>query len=328
MSFRKELAGTGLVSLFVLGVLCNIEAKAQVPINNCRAFPDGVTPSAPAAVYSIVSKFSVPKIFRRGTNDRIYESRFDGINWSIWSEVPGGWSTISEPAAAFIVRQILQNSGPLELFVRGTDNGIYENTFDGNSWSTWSEVPGGGQTLSGPAAVDDGGSLELFVRGLDDGIWENDLNGLGWSLVPGLLTISTPAGVFDVKSQKLKLFARGINNRIYVNDRALFGNWSGWYEVPPGGALTLAGPSGLIDNNTLKLFITGLDDGIFENDFSGGNWSGWSEISLAVKNIIPEVSDLAVTPSAPTAIELFGNVYPELYLRTEIGRIFECSFPP
>jgi len=96
-----------------------------------------------------------------------------------------------------------------KLFVRGTDNRIYENDFDPDvgSFTKWSEVFGDGLTLSAPAAVaNEHGRfhfLKLFVRGLDNRLDENDFdskagNFKGWSspeVLGNRLTLSAPAAV-------------------------------------------------------------------------------------------------------------------------------------
>jgi hypothetical protein len=157
---------------------------------------------------------------------------------------------------------------------------------------------------------------------LDNRIYENDFVGgdwSGWSPVPGdMRTISEPTAISY--ASLLYLFIRGENNRIYMNTFN-GATWSHWSEVPFPGGLTLAGPSALVHANTLRLFITGLDDGIWENDFrrTGNNltdsfWSGWSEISNS-----------PLTPSAPAAVEALGSS-PELFYRSEDGRVFHCFF--
>jgi hypothetical protein len=131
----------------------------------------GLTPSEPAAVIHN----GVLKLFVRGLDGQIWENDFMGspstpnIGWLGWNPVPGGGLTPSGPAAVV-------HNGTLKLFVRGFDDGIWEN--DGNGWFP---VPGGGLTLAGPSALVDRGVLKLFVTGLDQHIWENDFNGMGWS---------------------------------------------------------------------------------------------------------------------------------------------------
>jgi hypothetical protein len=325
MSAKQLLARTGVISLCLLGSIYNMDSRALAALR-CADLPgDGRTPSG-AAVAADATHFDV---FIRGNDDHIYRNRGSksawniGIpnsptSWSGWSEVSGGGMTRSEPAAVWVV-------GPnVMLFVRGLDDRIYENVFYGSGWGGWSEVPGGGLTLSGPAAVVHNGIRKLFVRGLNDGIFENDFDGRqwsGWSELPGGgRTISTPAPVvysYGGSGASLILFARGQDNRIYEFDfsQPIYR----WVEVP-GGALTLAGPSALVDpsSNTLKLFVAGIDDGVWVNNLNGspvadGSWSGWSEAS----------SGGAVTPSAPAAAVEFSRT-PALYLTSEEGKILEC----
>jgi hypothetical protein len=299
---RKMLADAAVISFGLLGTFCSVEAIGA-PLTSCQELPgDGLTPSGPGAVTGVQSGFSILNVYVRGQDDRIYENAFTHSGFPGWSEVPGGGLTRSEPAA-FV------NGGIVKLFVRGTDSRIYENDFSGTTWSGWFEVAGGGLTLSGPAAVVDRGTPKLFVRGTDDRIYENDLQGAGWFEVPGGgFTISAPTAI--PYRNNLYVFMRGEDNRIYLNV-----NGTSWSEVP-GDGLILAGPSALVDSNgtILKLFVTGLDDGVWENDFNGTTWSGWSEIS-----------DHPLTPSAPAAVEAF-SIAPELFLTTEDGKILECFF--
>jgi hypothetical protein len=299
---KTKLVSAVAFSFGILGTFCNIEARGA-PLTSCQELPGGgLTPSGPGAVTGVQSGSSILNVYVRGQDDHIYQNAFTHSGFPGWSEVPGGGLTRAEPAAVV-------NGGIVKVFVRGLDSRIYENDFNGTSWTSWFEVFGGGLTLSGPAATVDRGTLKLFIRGLDDAIYENDFNSTGWFQVPGGgLTISAPVAVSY--RNNLYLFVRGFDNRIYLNV-----NGTSWTEVPSGG-LTLAPPSALVDNNgtVLKLFVTGLDDGVWENDFNGTTWSGWSEIS-----------DHPLTPSAPAAVEAF-SLAPELFLTTEDGKILNCFF--
>src|SRR5512142_304467 len=64
------------------------------------------------------------------------------VGWSGWSEVPGNGFTSSAPAAPS------SYNAKDYVFVRGTNDHIYANTFDGTRWSGWSRVPGNEFTLS------------------------------------------------------------------------------------------------------------------------------------------------------------------------------------
>jgi len=88
--------------------------------------------------------------------------------WSGWSQVPGNGLTTAGPATTVY-------QGKTYLFVRGTDNRIYQNVLTNSSWSGWSQVYGNGLTPSGPAATVYQNKLFLFVRGTDNAIYQNRL---------------------------------------------------------------------------------------------------------------------------------------------------------
>ena len=113
-------------------------------------------------------------------------------------ELPSAGMTPSGPA---VVTGVQSGFSILNAYVRGPNDHIYENALKHSGFAGWSEVPGGGQTRSEPAAVVDRGIVKLFVRGPDSRIYENDFNGTtwsGWFEVPGGgLTLSGPAAVVD-----------------------------------------------------------------------------------------------------------------------------------
>jgi len=106
------------------------------------------------------------------------------------------------------------------LFVRGTNNKIYQNRLHYYSgWDGWVEVTGSGLTLSNPGATVYQNKLYLFVRGTDNRIYQNlrdSRHWSGWSEVAGGgLTPSGPAAT--VYGNTLYLFVRGTDNGIYQN---------------------------------------------------------------------------------------------------------------
>jgi hypothetical protein len=89
-------------------------------------------------------------------------------------------------------------------------------------WQDWREVSGGGRTFSAPGASPfvSGNELALFVRGTDKGIHFNTTSNLldwtGWREVRGgARTPSAPS------FHGGRLFARGTDDRIYINTRGL-----------------------------------------------------------------------------------------------------------
>ncbi|MFD9591938.1 hypothetical protein ACFWA9_04150 [Kitasatospora sp. NPDC059973] len=102
-------------------------------------------------------------LFLRGENNGIYYRSLgaDRASWGAWQSVPGGGLTYDAPAVAESL-----------LVVRGTDNGLHWNTFDGGlSWTGWQRA--GGLTYSAPALTHSGSFFTLVARGTDDGIHYN-----------------------------------------------------------------------------------------------------------------------------------------------------------
>jgi hypothetical protein len=188
-----------------------------------------LTPSAPAATTS----GTTVSLFVRGMDNKIYKNTLIGTTWSGWKEVAGNGLTIDTPNAYDY------GNGFLDLFVRGTNNHLYINTFNETTgWSGWSEVPGNGSTLSAPTTE-----------------------------------VSTASG-----SNFLNLFVRGTNNHLYVNKTSDFKTWSGWKEVPGNGS-TLSAPAATASGTTVYLFVRGTNNKIYKNTLANGTtWSGWSEV--------------------------------------------------
>src|SRR6516165_6579293 len=291
MSIRKAL---GTISIFLLGMFCNTEPNALAKQLTCQEVAGrGLTPSKPTAVSYLQDGVYSLDVFIRGGDNHIYWNQATHTGFSGWSQVPGDGATDSEPAAVYF-------NNLLRLFVRGTDYHIYENDYNGTSWSGWFTIGvGNWQTLSGPAVFEANGDRIVLVRGLDNQIYQTNGSSNGWLHIPGGSTISEPTGIYKSGEPSWHAFIRGGDNRIFQSQGSV---WSGWLEVP-GGGLTLAGPSVLVDGNILKLFATSLNDATFENDYNGTSWSGWFQ-----------VSDYALTPSGPAAVEAFGNT-PTIFVR-------------
>ena len=168
-------------------------------------------------------------------------------------------------------------------------------------WSGWSEVPGNGFTVSGPATTWYKGNDYVFVRGTNNRIYMSSLSGTtwsGWSQVPGNgLTLSAPtAAAFEYNT--LFLFVRGIDDKIYAN--TFNGTtWSGWSQVP-GNGFTIDTPKAL----GMSLFVRGTNDRIYLNTFNGTTWSGWSEVPGNGLTLAGPTAAVHITPGG-TFLNLF-----------------------
>jgi hypothetical protein len=99
---------------------------------------------------------------------------WDGAGWRGWDSMGGALS--SSPGVAS------WGENRLDVFVRGTDNALYQRFFvggpGGSGWSDW--VYHGGDLHSTPDAVSWGpGRVDVFFRGVDGGLWQRYFES-GW----------------------------------------------------------------------------------------------------------------------------------------------------
>jgi hypothetical protein len=179
-------------------------------------------------------------------------------------ELPGNGRTPSTPSAVTVAGD---TGIQVEVFIRGNNNRIFVNTFFQNhpgDWTGWREVEGDCLTISEPEAVVHNNVVKLYVRGQDNEILENVHTG----------PPSTPEA-----------------------------GWSGCHEVQ-GDGRTLSGPAAVIDGNgRLSLFVRGLNNRIFQNNFRGGSFGGWQEVRPGGTSTI----------SRPEAVFHMGNI--KLFVR-------------
>lgn len=156
---------------------------------------------------------------------------------------------------------------------------------EADSWSGWTEVPGGGTTDVALSASTFAGKVYLFGRGINDsriylntGSAYHGKNWSGWSEVPGGGTTDASLACTP-RRDKLYLFAKGINDRgIYLNTMSLSEDWSGWSQVPGDGTTDKALRAATYDDK-MYLFAKGIDDHrIYLNVFDGVSWSGWNQV--------------------------------------------------
>jgi Glycosyl hydrolases family 18/Repeat of unknown function (DUF346) len=184
-----------------------------------------------------------------------------------WSAL-GGLATSGPDAAS-------RGSTTADVFVRGTDNAMWRNFWNGTSWSGWE--PQGGGLASGPGAVAWGPNrLDAFVRGTDNRLWHKWWDGAawrGWESLGGVLA-SGP----DVASwgpNRLDVFVRGTDNQL----------WHKWYDgaawrpwEPLGGVLTSDPTVVSWGPNRLDVFGRGTDNALWHKWWDGVRWSGWERL--------------------------------------------------
>lgn len=167
------------------------------------------------------------------------------------------------------------SSGPnhQDVFVRGTDNHLWHNVWNGIAWGSWVSL--GGTLSSAPAVVAQGSQLDIFVRGPDGGLWHLTWTGTSWSSwqplggPTGGQIAGTPAVASPAPGQ-LHVLARGTDNMLYQ----IVGLGSSWTAWSPLGLSTFSDPAaaswGL---DRLDVWVMGPDQNLYHTYWDGTRWS-------------------------------------------------------
>src|SRR5918998_430950 len=140
------------------------------------------------------------------------------MGWAGWFNVSGGRAALGSPITA-----VARNPNHLDLFVVGTDGGIYSTWWDAASgWAGWFQVSGGRAALGSPvtAIARNPNHLDLFVTGTDGRIystwWDAASGWAGWFNVSGgRADLGAPITAVARNPNHLDLFVTGTDGRIY-----------------------------------------------------------------------------------------------------------------
>lgn len=140
------------------------------------------------------------------------------MSWHGWFNVSGGQAALRSP-----ITVVARNPDHLDLFVTGTDGGIYSTWWDAASgWANWFQVSGGRAALGSPvtAIARNPNHLDLFVTGTDGRIystwWDASTGWAGWfNVSAGAAGLGSPIDVIARYPEHLDLFVTGTDGRIY-----------------------------------------------------------------------------------------------------------------
>lgn len=164
--------------------------------------------------------------------------------WRDWVSLGG--NLLDAPAA-------VHRDGRYDLFSRGQDRAIYQNTCVNGTWSGWSSL--GGVLAGAPAAVSTAaGCVDLFALGTDARVWTRSLRAGVWrdwlpiagraGADPGALSADLSA--ISIAADRIDLFARAGDGALW-HARQVAGTWLPWRRLGPltitgKPALTSSGP--------------------------------------------------------------------------------------
>jgi hypothetical protein len=184
---------------------------------------------------------------------------------NIWTSL-GGTLTSGPDASSWA-------SNHADVFISGADNAMWQNTWNGSTWSGWSSQ--GGYLTADPGAVSWGTNrIDVFVRGADNQMWHKFGFGAGqwsgWEPLGGVLTSGPEVASWG--SGRLDVFVRGTDNGLWHKywDGS---RWIGW--EPLGGVLTSDPTAVSWGPNRVDVFVRGTDNGLWHKAWDGSRWSGW-----------------------------------------------------
>jgi hypothetical protein len=243
-----------------------------VPTTGVWAVPPAVDPSGPGAATDANGNITVQV---RGTDDQVYQRAFIGGSWSHWAPLGGPNAGTFAGAPALVTRP-----GRTDVFVRGTDNKLWQRTrTSAGGWSGWTDL--GGILVDSPAAATDAnGNITVAVRGIDDQVYQRAFVGgswSGWTRLGGPNTGRfTGAPALAARPGRTDLFVRGTDDKLWQRRWTSAGGWTDWTAL---GGILVDGPAAATDTNgNITVAVRGIDDRVYHREFIGGSWSGWAPL--------------------------------------------------
>ena len=250
-----------------------------------------------------------------GTGALIYQSAAFGINRFVTPAEAGGHVFVPSHRVLksfdmrFAPRESLSGvlaSGPavaswasnrIDSFVAGTDDGVWQDSWNGTQWQGWHSL--GGILTADPSAVSWAANrIDILVRGTDFGLWHRQWDGTAWSnweLLGGYLT-SGP-GVASQGANRLDIVVRGTDNALYRKwyDSA---GWHDWERI--GGLLTSDPRTVSWGAGRLDVVVRGSDSALWHTWLDGAGWHPWERLGGLL------VSAPAVSSCGTGKLEVFA----------------------
>jgi SpoIID/LytB domain protein len=188
----------------------------------------------------------------------------------------------------------------LDLFVLGTDNGLWWTWTVGAGWGPWVPLggpPGGAVGEPGVASWSPG-RFDVFVAGSDGRLWQRFSTDSGWTWSAWIQPIG-PDGALaagpSVSSRSpgnLDVIVTGTDGLLYQRMYGPPGWNNAWIPLgAPPGVPAVGRPSAASWSSTrLDVFVRGSDNRLWQRFWGGQQWSGW---------LVPPGSEGGVLGSAP-----------------------------
>ncbi|MBS2966790.1 hypothetical protein KGA66_27385 [Actinocrinis puniceicyclus] len=220
------------------------------------------------------STFAVQSLWSNATNSCVNAAP----RWTDWANEFGAPPPGVAPGSAPVVST--SGANRLDVFVRGNDDAIWTESWNGSGWSGWQSL--GGNLVSNPGVVAGGPNpIDLFAVGSNGDIWHRVYSSGTWAPwgdelrppPPGIAAGASPT-LSTSGPNRLDVFVRGADNAIW--DQYWNGSgWSGWQSL--GGNL-VSNPGAVAGGpNPIDLFAVGRNGDIWHNVYTSGTWLGWND---------------------------------------------------
>ena len=293
-----ECEGSGIVALHVSGnTFTPCDAACGAPDWSAGGGTYGPPIVAAGAVWAAQDGAGLTA-FDAATGNVIYQSPSFGINRFVTPAAAGGHvyvpshnvirsfdmlflNWISVGGTLTSSPEVATGSATSEdAFVRGTDNGLWQNHWNGTAWGGWTSLGGG---INGdPGAIAQGTSrIDVFVRGTDNRMYTRTWNGASWSpwalLAPGTLSSGVDASMRAGTPNTLDLWVQGTDGQLYHRPSFNGGSsWAPWEAL--GGRLTATPGAVSWSPTRIDVFVRGTDLQLYHKWYTGGNWYGWEAL--------------------------------------------------
>jgi hypothetical protein len=180
----------------------------------------GYITSAPAAIARRGT--NLLDVTARGGDNAIWLRTYvPGTGWSAWGSVGG--NVTSGPALDS------HSDGILDIFARGVDGSVMQQSWNGSQWLGWGTDGGG--IYGAPAAVNPQvHSLDVYVRGAGDVLYQRHWDSVGgWGAYTAIDSAplgSAVAAVADRAGREVLFMRRG--DILYQKTWDVTTGWSGW----------------------------------------------------------------------------------------------------
>ena len=234
----------------------------------------------------------------------IYVLETDKATLESESPAAGTLQILKEPASSYpvgtVIGKLRESTRPVAItyregtqpqriyaFVRGQNNHLYVNYWNGAQWQWADQGTPPGTTVTGQPGVItylEAGKQRIyaFVRGENDHLYVNYWNGAQWQWAdqgtpPGTTVTGQPGVItyLEAGKQRIYAFVRGQNDHLYVN------YWNGaqwqWADqgTPPGaigyspGVITYLDEAG---KQRIYAFFDGENKRFYVNYWNGAQW--------------------------------------------------------